>query len=356
MKQKQYKSLKIDYEYNNELEDITNIKIYKLIFISIVEYIQNFLLFYGYVKFPTNSSIFLWSVDILSIHFLSKCFLSSSIHRHHILCLVIFSFFDVYISIIVITSPTFNYWQILFLISNNFLYSFKLVYCRRLMEYNFISPYKLCYTIGYINLIMNILTLIIFTYFDEKYDIPNNIKEFIDNLFIYLNKVSDETLPSRLREIFFIFFYIVAVGLNNIFLYLTIIYLSPYHYLMTKILLSFGVNIVFLIMFHISIDYITIITLCIYALSFFILFIFLEIIELNFCDLNKNTKEQIIKRTLDKSNTFINKTNEAGDEININNSNNSINDSSSVSYISSENNNKSNFNNTNSSENSKSNF
>jgi hypothetical protein len=222
------------------------------------------------------------------------------------------------------------------------------------MEYNFISPYKLCYTIGLINLIINIFTLIISTYFDEKYDIPEEYKEYIDNLFKYLSKVSNESLPSRLKEIFFIFLYTIAVGLNNIFLFLTIIVLSPYHYLMTKILLSIGVNIVFMIMFKNSITYFTIITLCIYAFSLFILFIFLEIIELDFCDLNKNTKEQIIARTLDKSNTFIvNKTNACGDEININNSNNSINDSSSASYFSSENNNKSNLNYTNSIDNSK---
>ena len=354
MKQNKYKSLKINYEYNDELEDITKIKMYKLIFISIVEYIQNFLLFYGYITFPTNSSVFLWNIDILSIHFLSKCFLSSTIHRHHILCLIIFSFMDIYISIIVITSPNFNYWQILFLICNNFLYSFKLVYNRRLMEYNFISPYKLCYIIGLINFILNIFTLIIFTYFDEKYDIPERYQVYIDNLFKYYNKVSNESLPSRIKEIFFIFLYIIAVGLNNMFLFLTIIYLSPYHYLMTKILLSIGVNLVFMIMYTNAITYFTIITLCTYAFSLFILFIFLEIIELNFCDLNKNTKEQITARTLDKSNTFIvNKTNEGGDGININNSNNSINDSSSASYFSSENNNKSNINYTHSSDNSK---
>ena len=354
MKQNKYKSLKINYEYNDELEDITKIKMYKLIFISIVEYIQNFLLFYGYIKFPTNSSVFLWNIDILSIHFLSKCFLSSTIHRHHILCLIIFSFMDIYISIIVITSPNFNYWQILFLICNNFLYSFKLVYNRRLMEYNFISPYKLCYIIGLINFILNIFTLIIFTYFDEKYDIPERYQVYIDNLFKYYNKVSNESLPSRIKEIFFIFLYTIAVGLNNMFLFLTIIYLSPYHYLMTKILLSIGVNLVFMIMYTNAITYFTIITLCTYAFSLFILFIFLEIIELNFCDLNKNTKEQITARTLDKSNTFIvNKTNEGGDGININNSNNSINDSSSASYFSSENNNKSNINCTHSSDNSK---
>jgi len=355
MKKNKYKSLKINYEYNDELKDITNIKLYKLIFISIVEYIQNFLLFYGYVKFPTNSNIFLWNIDILSIHFLSKCFLSSSIHRHHILCLVIFSFMDIYISIIVITTPNFNYWQILFLICNNFLYSFKLVYNRRLMEYNFISPYKLCYTIGLINLIISIFALIILTYFDEKYDIPEGYKAYIDNLFEYLSKVSNESLPSRLKEIVFAFLYIISVGLNNIFLFLTIIFLSPYHYLMTKILLSIGVSIVFMIMFNNLISYFSIISLFIYAFSLFILFIFLEIIELNFCNLNKNTKEQITARTLDKSNTFIgNKINEFGDDANINNTNNSINDSSSASYFSSEINNKSNLNNnTNSSDTSK---
>jgi hypothetical protein len=222
------------------------------------------------------------------------------------------------------------------------------------MEYNFISPYKLCYIIGLINFILNIFTLIIFTYFDEKYDIPERYQVYIDNLFKYYNKVSNESLPSRIKEIFFIFLYIIAVGLNNMFLFLTIIYLSPYHYLMTKILLSIGVNLVFMIMYTNAITYFTIITLCTYAFSLFILFIFLEIIELNFCDLNKNTKEQITARTLDKSNTFIvNKTNEGGDGININNSNNSINDSSSASYFSSENNNKSNINCTHSSDNSK---
>jgi hypothetical protein len=222
------------------------------------------------------------------------------------------------------------------------------------MEYNFISPYKLCYIIGLINFILNIFTLIIFTYFDEKYDIPERYQVYIDNLFKYYNKVSNESLPSRIKEIFFIFLYTIAVGLNNMFLFLTIIYLSPYHYLMTKILLSIGVNLVFMIMYTNAITYLTIITLCTYAFSLFILFIFLEIIELNFCNLNKNTKEQITARTLDKSNTFIvNKTNEGGDGININNSNNSINDSSSASYFSSENNNKSNLNYTNSIDNSK---
>ena len=61
------------------------------------------------------------------------------------------------------------------------------------MEYNFISPYKLCFTIGLINLIMNIFTLIISTYFDEKYDIPEGYKEYLDGNGD-LSKINNEKL------------------------------------------------------------------------------------------------------------------------------------------------------------------
>ena len=58
---------------------------------------------------------------------------------------------------------------------------------------------------------------------------------------------------------------------------------------------------------------------------------FLEIIQLNFCNLNINTKDQIQERSLDKTNTFI--------------SIKSINDSSTVSNASEENNTSSSYSN-----------
>lgn len=345
-KESKYKSLKIDLEYNDELKEVTYIKKYNYFFFSFIEFLQNLILFLGYVTFSSNNNVFFWTIDILSIYFLSKCFLTSSIHRHHILCLIIFTFLDIYVSYTVITSPYFNYWQILFLFCNNFLYSFKIVYERRLWVYHFISPYKLCFITGILTLFYNIITILIETFVYEKYNISDDYKKYIDNFLIYWNKLRNEDYSIIIREIIFILVYIISVGLNNIFLYLTVNYLSAYHYLISKIFLSIIVNISFMIINSTFISVLTIVTLVIYALSLFILFIFIEIIELNFCNLNKNTKEQIKIRTLDKSNTFMNEksidANESND--NINNSN-SINDSSSITYSSNDNN-RSNLNQT----------
>ena len=72
-----------------------------------------------------------------------------------------------------------------------------------------------------------------------------------------------------------------------------------------------------------------IINLCIYFLSILVLFFFLEIIELDFCGLNKNTREKILERSLDKSNVFINDKSINGSNTDVENENNT---ESSVTY------------------------
>ena len=262
------------------------------------------------------------------LYIFSKYFLKISIHRHHIISLIIFALFDIYLSYVIIFGPDFNYWQIVHIIINNILFSLKVVYAKKLMYYNFISHYKLCLIIGGITLIYGIITLLIETIIDENLNISEKYREFIDNFLDYCKKIINEEPLIILKEIIFIIVYIISSGLSNIFLYLTLSDLSPFHVLLTKILLCIEYNITKVIM---ELKIISIINICIYILSVLVLFFFLEIIQLNFCNLNINTKDQIQERSLDKTNTFI--------------SIKSINDSSTVSNASEENNTSSSYSN-----------
>ena len=179
------KSLEINYEYNDKLEKITKINWYSLVILSLIDYLQELSLFLGYNLFKSKNSIFFWSIDILSLYLFSKIFLSCSLYRHHIVSLFIFTIFDIYLSYTIIFGPNFNYWEIVFIIANNFLYSFKIVYEKKLMEYNFISYYELNFTIGVLTIIYSIITLIVETIIYEKDKIPSKYELFVDNALIY---------------------------------------------------------------------------------------------------------------------------------------------------------------------------
>ncbi len=89
---------------------------------------------------------------------------------------------------------------------------------------------------------------------------------------------------------------------SYIFLFITISNLSPFHVMLIKILISIEYNIVIVIF---QLNYINIINLCIYGLSILVLFLFLEILQLNCCNLNKNTKDQIQERSKEKKDTLL---------------------------------------------------
>ena len=214
-------------------------------------------------------------------------------------------------------------------LANNFLYSFKIVYEKKLMEYNFISYYELNFTIGVLTIIYSIITLIVETIIYEKDKIPSKYELFVDNALIYWKKIIKENNKIIIKEIFLTIFYTFLMGLSNIFLLITIFNLTPFHVLIIKIFLCIGFNLIIKIKEQ-DISYkVFIINLCIYFLSILVLFFFLEIIELDFCGLNKNTREKILERSLDKSNVFINDKSINGSNTDVENENNT---ESSVTY------------------------
>jgi hypothetical protein len=176
------------------------------------------------------------------------------------------------------------------------------------MYYNYISHFKLCYIIGFITLFFDIITIIIETIIDEKFYISEDYKFLIDNGLKYWDDIMKiEDYKVIIKEIIFIILYIISFGLSNIFLLLTLNHLSPFHTLIPKIFFCVGYNLIIILKDNdiTNLSTIIIINICIYGLSIFVLFFFLEIIEFNCCKLNVNTKEQIQERSLNKGDTTL---------------------------------------------------
>ena len=333
-KKKNYKSLKIDYEYNDKYEEIAYIKGYHFLFLSLIEFLQNLSLYIIASYFSEKVSAFFWSADILSLYIFSKCFLNVTIYRHHIISLCIFVIFDIYITYCIIIGPNYNILQIVCIFSNNILYSLKAVYAKYLMDYHFISPYKLCLIIGVITFFFSILSLIAITIIDEIYEVPETYIFLMDNMLTYIYTIIKESNETIIKEIIFSILYMIANGLSSIFFLITLNKLSPFHIMFIKILLSIEYNIVIVI---IQFNILNIINLCIYGLSIFVLFFFLEILQINCCNLNKNTKDQIQARSLEKNDTLLsnNKTIDDSSSITVSNqsgenSMNSLNNNNSI--------------------------
>ena len=63
------------------------------------------------------------------------------------------------------------------------------MYEKKLMDYNFISYYKLNFTIGVLTIIYNIITIIVETVIYEEGKISSDYALFVDNALIYWRKM-----------------------------------------------------------------------------------------------------------------------------------------------------------------------
>ena len=137
--------------------------------------------------------------------------------------------------------------------------------------------------------------------FDDK---PNY---YIENIFIYFHDLSNSDRKTIIYEIIIIFFGMVFNVLYIYFEVIIIYYLSPVHYFFydsTHQFLSDTAVLIYNliekkniseIIFDVVEDF--------FALIGFV--IYLEIIELNFCELNYNLRKKIIERSIEDSITDI---------------------------------------------------
>ena len=221
------------------------------------------------------------------------------------------------------------------------LLSFGRVKIKILMYFNYISPYKIIYYIGIIGSIMTFISLIFVTLFNcKKIEniqnycvIEKGNNYYYDNIIIYLNNLLDDMKNYKIYvEILIIIPLFFAL---EFFAFtceiLTIYYLNPLYVLIRENLYYCVLRFVFILL---NLDnygeYMTLAQFLILQASEIIALmgyaVYLEIIELNFCGLDKDLRRKIIERgqkealrkPLDDNNDIDNNSNEDNNEYNTN--------------------------------------
>ena len=193
-----------------------------------------------------------------------------------------------------------DFWIIVLNIISAILFSTYFVYIKGLMKYKFISPYKCCYMIGMIN-----VPLIIIIYFIlSLIDLGNCNSEIEPDTYciniIELFKSKQFTEFNKLLLITFILIY----GILMAILTKTINDFSIYHLYVPLLIENFLKNIINLIE-DFNDKFSTIFLIICFFIELIMILIFLELIEVKFCGLNKNLKKNIELRAMTDATTCL---------------------------------------------------
>ena len=271
---------------NNNFEEENNIKISQGICLGAVEFLKLFILNVGNDLFDIKFRIFFMSSNVLFLSFLQKCFLKTRIYRHQIASFIIFFVLDIAFIIIIAFDDLleYNLMQLIFIFVSNLFFSFEITYEKTILNNKDISFYKLCIYLGIFSFIFNIIASIITTIVEFNLNVDDKYKIYFFNYKYYLEEVDDHVLV----EIILIFVFVILNGVYNILQLLTIKYLTQSHVLITYIMLAIYYSILTKFQEIETTSLTLIFSFVFYIVGFFVLFIFLEIILLNFCGINKD--------------------------------------------------------------------
>lgn len=227
------------------------------------------------------------SVEIILIVIVSKFLLKTKLYIHHFIGLIIFVVFSLIIDIIfeismLKTGFYFFFVYIVFI----FLDSLFITYEKYMMDKLYYSPYHIIFAIGLLFLACStcvVALIFIFgslMYDGTKYKLPEFSLYFKENP--YGNVIVHMFYLTTFR--FFL----------NILKILTIFYFTQNHIYTTYIIIK---------LFHLLLHKDNVgnnkyFTLILFIFQFLGLLIYIEVIELNFCNLNENTKNAIKEREL----------------------------------------------------------
>ena len=271
---------------NNNFEEENNIKISQGLCLGAVEFLKLFILNVGSDLFDIKFRIFFMSSNVLFLSFLQKCFLKTRIYRHQIASFIIFFVLDLAFILIIAFDDLleYNLMQLIFIFVSNLFFSFEITYEKTILNNKDISFYKLCIYLGIFSFIFNIIASIITTIVEFNLNVDDKYKIYFFNYKYYLEEVDDHVLV----EIILIFVFVILNGVYNILQLLTIKYLTQSHVLITYIMLAIYYSILTKFQEIETTSLTLIFSFVFYIVGFFVLFIFLEIILLNFCGINKD--------------------------------------------------------------------
>jgi len=271
---KKKKSLIIKLEYNDQLKDITYNKFKYIILTSLLDFILTILA----VCFYSGTEVNFWIFDILFICLFSYFIFKIKIYKHHIISIILIIFTGIILDIIKnihLNAIKNGLTQFIIKFVGEIFFSLLIIIVQYTMEKKFCSSYELCFYEGIITFVLYTILLLISTFCNLNLD---NFKDYFDSF--------------NIKELFiFLGFMILLFGFN-ILQFLTIEKNTAYHFMIIKII---GELFPYIKNFTDN----KLISAIIIIGLFFILFmtlVFNETIEINCCDMQKNTKKNIALR------------------------------------------------------------
>ena len=301
-----------------------------IIFLYIIQDILTIL----YFKFDLRKLDF-WAFEFPLLSFLNHKLLKVKIYKHHKYSICISFIIGLIIKIMEIffylfsndyKDEIYNKYKFLYLVG---IFSYLIIIALRvysiteikiLMDFKYISHNKLMIIMGIFGIIINFLILLIFTY--NKCATIDNIdihlcnvvnnnssrdEAYLDNFFIYFKNLGDSQIYEIIIEVFSSFIGSITYFCYIYFYILIVKYLSCVHYIFYDFIYSFVVKIIFIFVSIITqsnfdneklFNNIIFITAAISnIISALCIWIYCEIIELNFCNLNFYLRSNIIFRS-----------------------------------------------------------
>ena len=296
----------------------------------------------------------LWAFDIFFMLILMHLFYPQNIFSHQIIPMLFVAIIDLFLLIYASTSKVYDEgkkniyeykgkylccFAIIIYIDITFLVFYARINTKVLMDDIFISPYKIMFIIGIIGFLLELITSVIFFLIDtnKKCHQYNDINIFcyfnINDYFTKFSNIKHNYLI-LLKEIFLTIFYVIFESMSLICELFIIKYLNPNYILMSDNVYFEIIKLKKFFLYDKDDKNIFKMNFYIIQLSQIVEFIgcliYLELIELKFCGLNKNTKRNIIRRSLSelKKINFNNIIDERGDLSSENSINENINEQS----------------------------
>ena len=259
----------------HEVKQITTKEKYLLILlVSIIDFIAS--IFESIYWINVDNYINTWAINMIFLTLFSHCILRMKLYKHHFLCIItniiIGILFNILSGRLSIDSIKKYYHFYLVSIFTMGLYSLTYVLEKYYMLIKYIKSYEILFLEGIIELFLSIITLIITT----------NIGH-IDNFWDYW-----ENLDANEIIIFFGLTLIYFLDYTLILFVLDIF--TPFHVFLISIISE-------IILFFYKINEMKIIiaflSIILIILDTFMILVFIELLELNFCDLSKMTVKNI---------------------------------------------------------------
>ena len=249
-----------------------------MILSSVLDFIQTLLL----NELSKNVGLNIWIFDIIFIYLFYYLILKFRIYKHQYISLIIIIFIGIILNIIGIIHNNYSYKKyhcIIIRFICEIIFSLRIVINKYTMDKKFVSPYELCFFQG----IMTLGLLLIFSPFAIFLNLSNDFKN-------YFNEFKDK----KLKESFIFLFVLIIQFIYNLCIFITIYKTDVFHIMIIIIIGHLAPYFKGLIYANSNIiDIIIIIGLIIIL---FMALIFNEIIILNFCGLEQNTRKYICKR------------------------------------------------------------